>query len=390
MAKRKKASLDTKFGNMAEGQIEINKYSKAYSGKGNLPFIGNNLLFPSGFNNAGIHVDISKGNVNGWVYIGEQKVAKGLGKSAEALELFGIQALDPVISSTVNTITKGELEFGIKEFNFSFGNALSGIGRFVLTNDGIDFAAGGTVSLKGLEGGGKLKLERTKQGLIKGDVDVQVALQKGKFAGALHVAYSGESFSGEGSIAYSSDKFSGKVNLRLMDAAAAKSLVEGGELPTEKAGSEDKAKTKKKARKPNYVVAGDGTLNFAFTDWLTGDANVVVSPEGHVKVIGEITPKKEIELFPEKEPFKKEFPAVSIEAAYGIPVVGKIGVFAGFNLSLWSKVGPGKLYNIRIQGEYSTDPMARQNYSVQASEYFCCCWHFIKRRNWSKVRDPSS
>ena len=215
------ATLDTKFGNMAQGRIGITKHGKVYSGKGDLPFISNPIL-PPGFSNAGIHIDIPQGNVNGRVYFGEQKARKDLAKSAEVLELFGIQALDPKISGTVNTITKGQLRFGIEKFGFSFGNALNGTGRFVITNDGIDFAAGGTVSIKGLEGGGKLDLVRTEEGLIKGDVDVQVALQKGKFAGALHVAFNGESFSGEGSIAYSSDKFSGNVNLRLMDIADAR------------------------------------------------------------------------------------------------------------------------------------------------------------------------
>jgi len=86
----------------------------------------------------------------------------------------------------------------------------------------------------------------------------------------------------------------------------------------------------------------------------------------HVTVIGKITPQKEFELFPQKN-YDKDLFKIQAKASYGIPVVGNIFIFAALGMSAFAVVGPGKFYNIVIDGTYSTDPQVSKSFSIQGS-----------------------
>ncbi|HEX5745290.1 MAG TPA: hypothetical protein VFZ09_03540 [Archangium sp.] len=121
------------------------------------------------------------------------------------------------------------------------------------------------------------------------------------------------------------------------------------------------------AAKPGpRALCGWGELDFSLTEWLTGKAKVVVNSQGEATVQGEIAPPKEIILFEQKE-WTKSLLKVEARAAYGLPVVGNVFVFANVGLEALATIGPGKLYNIKLSGQYSTDKQVDKELNLQAT-----------------------
>jgi hypothetical protein len=92
----------------------------------------------------------------------------------------------------------------------------------------------------------------------------------------------------------------------------------------------------------------------------------IINSKGQATIVGEIAPPKEFLLFPEKD-YSKRLIKVEIRAGYGIPVVGEVGVFANISLDAIAKVGPGKLYKIKLSGTYSTDPRVPKQLSIEGT-----------------------
>jgi Domain of unknown function (DUF4157) len=368
-----KGMINIRFGSLAEGQMELkkNKRSKEYSGKAVIPLIRHPLLPVPALTEGGpsLHLEIAKNSeIQGQVSFGKENFSALVKRNnPDILRLLGLQELDLKGVSVKNSIEAGNLKFGLENFSFSLGKLLSGSGTIIALNDKFTFQASADVNVRGLDKG-HMNFERDEaSGAIKGRADLAVTLQEGKFSGNVTANYDAGIITGEGKIGYKSEKFSGQVTLRLSDeneAVTAASTQEKKILAPASAKGLSKGRESKK--KPNYVVSGDGVLDFAFNEWLTGSANVIVDPNGYLTVIGKITPAAEVILFEEKA-FRKELAKLEARAAYGIPVIGNIFVAAGVELILWGKIGPGKLYKIEVEGEYSTDPKARQKYSIQAS-----------------------
>src|SRR5207253_502146 len=81
---------------------------------------------------------------------------------------------------------------------------------------------------------------------------------------------------------------------------------------------------------------------------------------------GKITPQKEFPLFDQKDYVKPLF-KTEVRAAYGIPVVGDVFLFANVGMDAFAKLGGGKFYNIEAEGTYSTDPKKAKDFSVKGS-----------------------
>jgi len=113
-------------------------------------------------------------------------------------------------------------------------------------------------------------------------------------------------------------------------------------------------------------MAGMGTLTFNMTEWFAGSVNVIVDGKGFVTVVGKIAPPKEIILFQQKD-YSKELFKLEARAAYGIPVIGNVFVFANMALIAMAKVGPAKIYNIEVAGTYSNNPDIAKNISLFGS-----------------------
>jgi hypothetical protein len=168
-----------------------------------------------------------------------------------------------------------------------------------------------------------------------------------------------------GQVGYSGDRLSGKVTLVATDEATARDITlakptAGGDVPIELPGPDKPAKPGKRA------FCGWGQLTFRVTDWLAGSATVIINSKGQATIVGEIAPPKEFILFEQKEWDKRLF-KLEIKAGYGIPVVGQVGVYANISLNAIATVGPGKLYNIKLSGVYSTDPRVAKNLTIEGT-----------------------
>lgn len=184
----------------------------------------------------------------------------------------------------------------------------------------------------------------------------------------MSLVWDGQTLSGEGKVGYQGEKLSGEVTLKAMEKSKAEQLEQEKKPPTEEdAPAAKKGKRKgKKSDAVEYALFGEGDLTFAFTDWLNGTAHVIVDRKGFLTIIGQITPQKEFELFPQQD-YNKELFEVEARARYGVPVVGNIFIFANVSMSAFAKLGPAKFYNIQVDGTYSTDPEKSQSFSIQGS-----------------------
>jgi hypothetical protein len=146
------------------------------------------------------------------------------------------------------------------------------------------------------------------------------------------------------------------------DAAEAEEMVRG-ELPPESLLPADSggAVAPKKGKRG---LAGSGTLDFAFTDWFTGNAKVVFGPTGHLTVIGKIAPPKQIELMKPKTKEQTLLPTFRIEACYGIPRLADVHVGIGVGLSAYGSLGPIYMTDLALDGVYSTDPKVLNKFAI--------------------------
>lgn len=298
-------------------------------------------------------------------------------KLAQYPVLLGIPGFELPKLKRVKSLSKieaGHLEYGVEETPVSFGALFDGSISFQGRDDKITAFSGRlAIHAQGLAEG-ELELSRDTTGNVEGKAAVDLDLPAG-FSGGVTVEWKDDAASGEGRVGYTSEKLSGTVTLRLMDKEKAMQLEEQKKAPPEGTeepaaapaeGKSKKGKKSKKKGKQEFVVFGEGDLTFAFTDWLNGTAHVIVDPEGHVTIIGKITPQKEYELFPQKD-YDKPLFKVEPRLTYGLPVIGNIFIFANVSLSAFANVGPAKLYNIQVDGTYSTDPETLQSFSIQGT-----------------------
>jgi hypothetical protein len=186
----------------------------------------------------------------------------------------------------------------------------------------------------------------------EGSFDVQFK----NFKGVIAARFAEGMLDVKGTVGYDGNKLSGSLTLIMTDKATADNLAKdtvkaaGGDVkeaapPAAIPAAGDKAGPR--------ALAGVGALTFNLTEWFAGSVNVIVDGEGEVTVIGKIAPPKEIILFEQKD-YSKELFKLEARAAYGLPVIGNVFVFANMALIALAKVGPAKIYNIEVQGTYST------------------------------------
>jgi len=374
--KGKKGKVEARFGSLGRGPIEIGlSGGRPRVTKKQAIRLRHELFEPL----AGLAPDLApslvleKGvAVRGWIGIAagaKLPPASDLTKRFKAMPgLTGLPGFDlGKLPTITNKIEDGALKVGVSGAKISFGALFDGTLSFSADDERVT-SFNGTVQVEaqGLATG-KLDLARDPKGTVTGKAAVGLNLPK-NFSGDLTVAWDGKAASGEGKVGYQGEKLSGSVTLRLMERQAAAGLEAQKKAPPEgaAAGSQPAPKKGKKPAKEEYVLFGEGDLTFAFTDWLNGTAHVIVDPKGFVTIIGKITPQKELELFPQKD-YNKELFKVEARAAYGIPVVGNIFIFANVSMGAFAKIGPAKLYKIEVNGTYSTDPEKAQSFTIQGS-----------------------
>ncbi len=301
------------------------------------------------------------------------KAGKKVGDLATTLQkgsaLLGLPGFIPELGALTNTLAEGRLLVGAKDFTIKLGKVLSGTFSFELA-DGEVTTLGGSlnVAAKGVVNGGFALTRTTKGGavVVTGKGSLAVNLPSGKFSGNVEVNWDGEHFSGVGKVGYTGEKLSGSVTLHLMEKGLADKLEAERKAPPEAetapAAATTPAKAEARPKAEEYVVFGEGDLNFSFTDWLNGTAHVIVDPKGFVTIIGKITPQKEFRLFPPQS-YNKPLFDVEARASYGLPYIAEVFIFAGVKLSADAGI-QGKLYDIVVEGTYSTDPDKAKDFSV--------------------------
>lgn len=259
------------------------------------------------------------GNFNFWLNGVKVKVSN----FADATLNFGVNNMKPVanvaVDMDINGMAKGNLDLTLKD------NALFGQGSFDVKFKNFT----GTIAAR----------------FAEGMLDVK------------------------GTVGYEGDKLKGSLTLIMTDKATADSLAKntvkaaGGEA---KAAALPEAIPQASEKAGPRALAGMGTLTFQLTEWFAGSVNVIVDGEGDITVIGKIAPPKEIILFEQKD-YSKELFKLEARAAYGLPVIGNVFVFANMALIAMAKVGPAKIYNIEMDGVYSTRSDITKSISLSGS-----------------------
>ena len=262
----------------------------------------------------------------------------------------------------------GALQYGAFAVGVQLGSVLKGDITVEATDEGISqFDGEVAAGVPGLASG-MLLLQRNELGLVTGSVKLAVALNE-QIKGDVRVGWDGMHFSGKGNVGYTGEKLSGEVELNVMEAEKAAALEAQRKPPPEGEEAAPAQRPSRKSGATSYVVFGEGLLDFAFTDWLSGKAQVIIDPKGYLTIIGEITPQAEVELFRQRDLADKlpRIPRLEARAIYGIPVIGNIYVAAGVGLRPFAIIGPGTA--ARSSGSpANTRPIRKKSHSTSASK----------------------
>ncbi|MFC4115210.1 hypothetical protein [Nonomuraea zeae] len=380
--------VNVRLGSLARGRLHVKKAADGYStGTAHQPLsLSIPVLDPLRSANLEpvLAVRISDGVVEGYasVHTGEQTqpavnaLGEAISEHSAALGWLGLDRLR--LPKPVNKLEGGVLTFEVPELTFSLGGFLDGAGRFGIVNEQVTFEATARGTVSGL-GTVELPIRRGPDGLLAGSI--RIALSLPKFSGEVLAAFAAGVVDVSGTVQYTTEKLSGELTLVATDAETAKGLARarlGLDQPAAGAAPEAAPEAASGAApgaapagpasaagpKPGpRVLAGWGELDFRFTDWLTGKARVIVDATPHVTVVGEITPQKTVELFPQRD-VVRPLPALEARALYGVPLVGNVFIFVGVRLEALAKLGPGTLRDIRVLGTYSTDPEVGKDFSI--------------------------
>ncbi len=299
--------------------------------------------------------------------IGTSKNRSGLAgwinQHAESLGWNGIK-LPSLNKDFISTFEKGALNLKLDKIPVKIG----GFAEAVLNADFKNF--------------NKPIIDVTADIKVKGiaDINLHIDNTKGNMQGSAVSKINFKSFDGiaaiiyqpdgnidiTGTVNYHANKLNGSITLIATDRETADNFARD-QLKNSSGDPVIPAKVPVAKPGKERALAGMGLVTFNLTDWFAGSAMVVVDAAGHVTVVGKINPPAEIELFPQKTLSDRTLFKLEVKAPYGIPFIGDVFLFA--NVSLFTKtiVGPAKLYDILIDGTYSTDPDISNNFSLSAS-----------------------
>ncbi|MEW9553373.1 hypothetical protein [Nonomuraea sp. NPDC050783] len=378
--------IKVRLGTLARGRLHVRKTPGGYSsGPSHQPL---DLTVPvlEPLRTAGLDpvlaVRISDGAVGGYASVhpgGEalprvDALREAIGEHSAALGWFGLDRLR--LPRPVNKLEGGVLTFEVPELTFSVGGFLDGSGRFGFVGEQVTFEAAARGTVRGI-GAIELPIRRGPDGVLAGSARVTVSLPR--FAGEMLAAFAGGAVDVTGTVRYTTEKLSGELTMVATDAETARGLARerlglgepaatgaatGAAAGSAGSGAAPGEQAPAARPKPGpRVLAGWGELDFRFTEWLTGKAKVVVDDKPDVTVVGEITPQKTVELFPQRD-LVRSLPPLEARAMYGVPLVGNVFVFVGVRLEALAKLGPGTLSDIRVLGQYSTDPEVGKDFSI--------------------------
>lgn len=373
-------SINVSFGDYASGAIKVRKTKTGYATTENqgIPL---NIPFLQPLVNAGIQpllaVKIDKSDISGYLTIGVGKS----GKVGTISSIFDWIQSNPILmkweglknmvakkGSIINQIEGNKLHLGVPDIKANLGGFVDGTFSINLYNSAVAVEGNAIVKVKNLANG-SLYFKRDEKGDLKGNFDLQAQVKN--FTGSVKGQFLNGIFDIHGKLRYTTEKLSGEVNIIVTDPKQAKQMVlqqlEPQQISKE---AEERAGISDPVSGPQpgpRAIAGWGTLEFAFNKWLTGMAKVIVDDEGFITVHGEITPPAEVKLFEQKPYRSPNFLDVHPTFRWGIPYVADLHVGLDFLLYAEAQIGPAFLRNIKIIGNYSTDPLLYNDFRVQGT-----------------------
>ncbi|MCD2449925.1 hypothetical protein GO003_005940 [Methylicorpusculum oleiharenae] len=381
--KRKGAVIKVSFGTFAKGEIKVRKNQEAYEtvDTGQLPIV---IPVLKPLQEAGIPlilaVKIKKNLIEGYLALAGKGVPskksflKTLGEGTHILGWQGLQ-FKAFADNAINAISGGALQFSQNDIPVRLGGFLDSKFSVGLTDDRLRFDGNGQANIPGLQPT-PFRVALASDGKIRGEVSTGVTFKN--FSGAVRLKFIDGLIDGQGDVRYSTEKLAGLFHIVLTDQKTARGIAFGvippeqlNKTALDQAGLQSTDQSAEPKPGPR-AIAGTGTLNFAFNEWLSGMALVVVDGEGHVTVVSEIRPQKEVILFRPKA-FPESGPKTLFSAGpkfrYGVPYVADIHVGIDVALTAWAVLGPGLLRNIAVKGTYSTDPLIFNQFALSADLY---------------------
>jgi hypothetical protein len=371
-----------RFPGLAAGVIHVQEHRDKYSTPGELQAIDIQHPALEPLRSVGVSpllvVEISNNAITGYVTVstgarpkaGRGEIVAQIRRSAATLGLLGMGDLR--MPTVENKLEGGALSLKT-DLAFTLGGFLQGTGSLGLSDDVVTFTAHASASV-GKIANPALDLTRRRDGVIEGRAEIPVNLKN--FSGNFVIGFAGGVVDASGTFRYTTEKLSGEVTLVITDAQTARNVAYQHLPPeaidasarTAAGGAAVAAAPASTGPKPGpRAVAGWGTLDVHYNEWLSGKALVVVDSQGYVTVVGKITPPAKVEFPQTKLDYERKIFALEVRATYGIPVVGNVFLFAGVGLFALAKISPLTLSKIEIVGTYSTDPTIFNSFSLSAN-----------------------
>ncbi|MBG0737931.1 DUF4157 domain-containing protein [Paeniglutamicibacter antarcticus] len=259
-----------------------------------------------------------------------------------------------------DVLWNGRFSYEAPHLTFDSG-PFSGSGRIRVSDENYDFDATIDVPLTGLPKGATVPVKRPNglENLIFGSKTWRYERTLGgksgsKISGELTATLGNGSFDVRGTAGYSrsNPRIRGTVTIVVGSLETARQAV------TDRLGPDAPASIEPAAPGEGIAIAGFGQLDFELSEWMTGNAEVIVHPEGWVTARGEILPTKIIPLF-RKQAKEREVPGAGgslTEVVAGLPLIGDVRIEAEAQLYSYGWFGPGTLHDIRVTGLISNHP----------------------------------
>ena len=308
----------------------------------------------------GVNIDMSivTGSI---VWITGKALSRDLDKFFELHplnQLFGWEGLQtdpPDVAGGANILSGGKLSF-ILSATFTTGS-FEGEATASLQDDKYGFEGEIWVNeVKGIDKPLPLKREGTNKLFADQTWKFQRSLGAGggKLSGEIIGTFAGGKPDVRGTLKYSRSNpdVSGMLTVVITTFDIAKENVRdqlGPDAPSviEPAAPDDR-----------LAITGWGHIDFTFNEWLTGNADVIVHPEGYVTAKGEIVPTVVIPIVKKREVEDKPLFSGSISKA--IPgldaVIADISIKGSLKITGYTSFGPGTMHDLRVAGLFSTHP----------------------------------
>jgi hypothetical protein len=370
--------VNVSFGTYASGAIRVRKSKEVYDTVGGVQILPLTLSFLQPLVNRGIQPALAvqvKGNqVSGYITTAGAKGGEGTSAIFDKIKadpammkwtglVFGKSKL-----KITNQIEGDQLRFEVNDISVKLGGFADATMNIGISNSSFTVSGNAAVRIKSLADG-NLNFNRDAAGNLKGSFKVQTNIKN--FNGVINGDFLNGIFDIRGTAGYHTEKLNGTVNIIVTDARQAQTMVlqqlEPQQISKE---AEERAGVNDPAAGPQpgpRAIAGWGTLEFSFNKWLTGMAKVIVDAEGYVTVHGEITPPAEVTLFRPKPYRSPNFVDIHPTFRWGIPYIADLHVGLDFLLYAEAQIGPAVLRNIKVIGNYSTDPLLFNDFRIQAT-----------------------